>query len=442
VLIPFRTLVDPEVQGEGSIDPLGLALLADRLADWILPGMTARMWRPRFLTAMAAAASILQGLEDEVAHDGVTPPWLILEWYFVEAIADVDEPEAGTFRRIPGIDKARRARRDKVPMNPARYLKTPKVFGFHGVYKRLARHLDIVDDDLRLGDRGYTLVRIWAAEQGIPEFLHPERDDGTAKTRQVLREAVQDSLRSGQTERPRDWRGAEFFVTHLGPHRVGRREAEFLWEALQDARAGPRGEVFRLLRPPEVRRGFQDGNERALLQALRRGASPDLALRMNAIEAYESFCRPLQEAWDHLRRVATLARPAVVGADDAARDGRFTALARTVSQAIDRARPELGESPIAAEFDSLTRPFAMVRDGGDFFEALWNHHVDVQREKPPDGKRSWFEATKDGGLVVRPSYRVDEDVPPREWYVHPYRLHAVGSFIDDLWGLAGGQATP
>jgi hypothetical protein len=32
-LIPYRTLADPEVQGEGSIDPLGLATLANHLAE-------------------------------------------------------------------------------------------------------------------------------------------------------------------------------------------------------------------------------------------------------------------------------------------------------------------------------------------------------------------------------------------------------------------------
>jgi hypothetical protein len=67
-------------------------------------------------------------------------------------MAGAGEAQGGGLRRVPGIDKARQARRDKVPMNADRYLKTPKVFGFDGVYKRLARHLDVVDDGLRLGE--------------------------------------------------------------------------------------------------------------------------------------------------------------------------------------------------------------------------------------------------------------------------------------------------
>jgi hypothetical protein len=233
VLMPFRTLADPETQGEGSIDPLGLATLADRLGEELLPGMRARMWRPRFLTAIAVTATIVEPLEDRLAVDGTTPPWLALEWYYVEAMAGATDGEDGALRRVPGIDKARRARRDGVPMNARRYLKTPKVFGFHGVYKRLARHIDLVDDELRLGDRGYALVRTWAKEQGIHEFLDLERDDGAAKARRALREAVEAALGSGQTERPRDWRGAEFFVAHLVPGRVGRQEAEILWNVAE-----------------------------------------------------------------------------------------------------------------------------------------------------------------------------------------------------------------
>jgi hypothetical protein len=99
VLIPYRSEFDPEIQGEGSIDPLGLAALADRLADWIFPGMTARMWRPRFLTAMAATSVIVEPFEDELAKDGATPPWLIFEWYYVEAMTRLGDEERAAYTR-------------------------------------------------------------------------------------------------------------------------------------------------------------------------------------------------------------------------------------------------------------------------------------------------------------------------------------------------------
>ena len=38
--MPPRSLPDPEIQREVSIDPLGLMSAPDNLADWILPGLT------------------------------------------------------------------------------------------------------------------------------------------------------------------------------------------------------------------------------------------------------------------------------------------------------------------------------------------------------------------------------------------------------------------
>jgi hypothetical protein len=61
--------------------------------------------------------------------------------------------------------------RERVPMGASRYLKTPKVFGFHGVYRRLATHLGLVDDELTLNEYGRRLARIWATEQGYPDLV-------------------------------------------------------------------------------------------------------------------------------------------------------------------------------------------------------------------------------------------------------------------------------
>jgi hypothetical protein len=54
--LPFLTTYDPVTSGEGELDPLGLSSIGDRLADQVLPGLRARMSRPRFLTAIAVAS--------------------------------------------------------------------------------------------------------------------------------------------------------------------------------------------------------------------------------------------------------------------------------------------------------------------------------------------------------------------------------------------------
>ena len=61
--LPSLTLPDPMVSGEGALDPLGLANFGDRLAEELVPGVRARQNRVRFLTAMAVAAAVVDGLE-------------------------------------------------------------------------------------------------------------------------------------------------------------------------------------------------------------------------------------------------------------------------------------------------------------------------------------------------------------------------------------------
>jgi hypothetical protein len=435
LLTPFRTLADPEIQGEGSIDALGLAPLADRLAEWMLPGLTARMWRPRFVTAIAVSSVLTESFEDQIASDHVTPPWLVLEWYYVAAVARLSDAGEPALRRVPGIEKARRAARDGLPLNADRYLKTAKVFGFHGVYKRLARHMALVDDDLALGEEGYRLVRVWEEEQGLHGFSDPDRSTGDGpQRRRAIREAIQDALRAGHTRRDEAWIGAEFFARHLLPNRMGRQEGKFLWERLLDPAAERRGEVFRLLDDGGERSRFAaDRSERAVIGRLRERMSKDLQGRADAIEGYEAVCRPLQEAWDRLCFLSTEARLKVLRVTDAAKDERLRQIAGALRGAIGQARTALAESSCARELEGVIARFDGLNDAGELFEALWDRHVDVQRRKPPAGKRPWFERASDGGLIVRPPYRLHY-VPQRKEYVHPYRLIATASFVDDLLG--------
>jgi hypothetical protein len=147
---PILTLPDPVTTGEGALDPLGLSTIADRLADQILPGLRARMSRPRFLTAMAACAAVCDGIEDQVASDGVTPSYVVFEWLVVEGFSRAAPREHTRF--TPGMMKAQAVRDSGEPMRASAYLRIPTIFGYHGIYKPLARHIGVVDDDMRLGD--------------------------------------------------------------------------------------------------------------------------------------------------------------------------------------------------------------------------------------------------------------------------------------------------
>lgn len=98
---PVMSLPDPKNEAEGGIDPLGMAFIAEHMAEAMLPGLTQRMARPRFVTLMSVGAVATADLELR-AEDGTTPE-IAFEWLVVQALAQVD----GEIFRVPGITKAR-----------------------------------------------------------------------------------------------------------------------------------------------------------------------------------------------------------------------------------------------------------------------------------------------------------------------------------------------
>src|SRR5206468_3310258 len=185
-------------------------------------------------------------------------------------------------------------------MNPNRYLKTPKVFGFHGVYKTLATHSKVLDNRLMLSENGNQLLKIWEQEQGLSGYRDGEKSQGEgARLRGLFQDAIKASLQSCQTEKPASWAGAALVLNHLAPHRPGSNERKFLWELLVDKSVDLRGELFVNLRDKSLLKKFSDEqSERGLLKGIRPRVSEELRRRLDAIEAYENFCRPLHESFD------------------------------------------------------------------------------------------------------------------------------------------------
>ena len=141
--LPLLTEADPAVTSEGTIDPLGLYTISDSLAVRLVPGVRERQLHPRFLTAIAVSLLLSEEFdEDVVASDGVSEPWQVFEWYVVEGLVR-SLADSSELPGLPGREKSANAIRDKVPLSAARYLKTPSVYGFHGVYRLLSRTLGV-----------------------------------------------------------------------------------------------------------------------------------------------------------------------------------------------------------------------------------------------------------------------------------------------------------
>src|SRR5438034_1416784 len=92
---------------------------------------------------------------------------------------------------IPGSQKVSRALRFGRHLGADAYLKTPTVFGFTGVYLRLARGLQIVDDDMRPDEGGYELLGKWERDQGLGGLRAGGEGPG-AELRDEFRSAVED----------------------------------------------------------------------------------------------------------------------------------------------------------------------------------------------------------------------------------------------------------
>lgn len=427
---PLLTERDPIDSAEGGIDPLGMEALADTLAVRLAPGVRERQKHPRFLTAMAVSLELCGSFdEDALAPDGVSEPWQVFEWYLVEGLVR-SAPKAER-AGLPGSLKADRAIADGVPLSAKRYLKTPTIFGFHGVYRQLARTLG-VEDGGRLGELGFELAAVWAAEQGLAGFVGTGAGPGQS-ARAQLRDAVQAGLEKGATARSANWSGWEFFRRHLAPYTAGRREAAFIARALLDDARGFRRDIIEFLVSENGRAAWEAaGSERDFYRALRATAREELRVLLDAIDAFEVFARLCHDAFQDCRCEMTRRSGQKTSPKALAALPSVKLAARRVPDAFADAMEKLAPVGEAARCSEAFRGLAEPSSAAEWAERLLDHHRKTQRQKPPNGKNPWFERFDDGSVMIRPDYRTDQPAAGDESYVHLFRVRSLWQFAKDL----------
>ncbi len=420
---------DPKVAGEGNLDPLGLGQIADRLAVELVPGIRERMSRPRFLTAMTVGAVVLEELEDDGATSGVAP-FLVWEWLVLESFvrSEVDHPD---LKSVSGIQMTRYAMRDHGYLDAASYLKTPGIFGFHGVYKRLAIRLGLLDGELRPGPTSQELLDVWAKTQGFGGF------NETAELLNSWRRLIAKALNreSPSTKGLLTSISAAEIAQAFSPGRAPALERRKLRSLLAGEGLHELG-AFRTLWDLLATQGSNELSEREIHTQLAKRAEKWAPL-IRAVQAYETFARTLQDAFDSLRAEAGARYE--VGLDPAEHGVGPTFGAQTRSLAVDYHRAEetlsglhgaLGS--VFTTFHERFEPFATASTAS-LPELLLLHHERIQDAKPPEGKRSWFDRLGNGRVFLRHPYRLDDDWAPRPGeYLHPYRSNAIASFLRDL----------
>ncbi len=435
MLMPFLSEADPRISAEGSIDPLGVYAIADALAVRMIPGVRERQQHPRFLTSIAVSHLLCSEFPDDlISADGVSEPWQVFEWYLVEGMVRTTK-EKGLLRGLPGQDKAAVAIKDGVPLSAKRYLKTPTVFGFHGVYRALSRDVEVERAD-RLGDLGNALVAAWEKEQKLADFSGS--GDGRGKTvRGRLVDAIQDGLESGCVARKSGWIGWQFFSDHLGIYDAGPLEARVLRDALLDPISGARKEVLEMvisssgreLCAEELSKKFP--SERRFHTALIDVASPELKQLLQAIDAYERFARLLQDAFDevlfrlsrHQQRIKPNELAGLKGVKLAA-----TGIPDIFTEVSERLSPFGEEVRFQENYSDLAERVSV----SEWLEKLMEHHCRVQLTKPPAGKAPWFDRFDDGSFMIRTGYIRETGGRLDDSYVHSYRTWSLWSFASDL----------
>lgn len=434
MLAPLLTEEDEPDRPEGSIDPLGLYPVADALGVSLVPGVRERQSHPRFLTAMAVSLAVCGELEGEIAADGVSEPWQVFEWYLVEGLVRALRGDEAQLQGLPGREKAALAVRDGVPLSATRYLKTPTVFGFHGVYRLLARTLGI-ERSGRLGMAGYDLLNVWSDEQGLTGF-HASIPGRGSEWYKRLRDAVVDGLAHGAVDRKAGWAGWTFFRDHLAHLRPGPEEAAAIWGALADRDGGYRQPIAEFLLSDHGQRLWRDtGSEQIFHRELRRICKPKLKTLLAAIDAYETFARLLHNAfYDCL-----LAMSQTSGKTTQTMLAQYPSVveaSRRIPELYPNVLERLAPYGESLRFQTAFQDLANRLPPAQWVAALLAHHKGVQHRKPPGGKAPWFERFDDGGWVIRPAYRQEGPRQDREGYVHAYRTQSLWSFAIDLGRVA------
>lgn len=429
VTFPFLTSYDPPGTSEGTLDPLGLYQIADQLAIQLVPAVRERMQRIRFLTAMAVGAMVGEGLEDDPRQRDASP-YLVWEWLVVEALIRETGDDPSVWG-VPGALVARRALAQHGYLDARSYLKTPRIFGFNGVYKRLAMRLGLVDVHLRPGPNAAGLVDAWARDLGFGGL----NDAKPMLSRWTV--AVRRSLGEKPPRTKPNWSSGAWaeLARSFAPAGSRAREKRYLRNSLHAADDRRLGALTTLW---QLQSGFDnEGFREELLHDRLEKREPTYGLLIKAIRAYESFARRLQDAFDVLK--AEVARLDAQGfaATGIASDRDFKQSTKGLHERFEAAHRNLGEVTVNNVslqniFGERFVSFAEPMDAGTCALALCTHHEVVQRAKSADGKRPWFDRIGKDRIYIRHAYREPRrDIQP-DRYVHDYRGWPIRRFYFDL----------
>lgn len=420
--LPRLSEFDPPVVGEGSLDPMGLAAISDRLADRLVPGVRARMQKVRFVTTMAVGSLVVESLWNEVPADDVSTPAICFEWLVLEAFTRRfrgHEVPAG----LPGSVKTRAVIERGERLSADTYLKGPRVFGFHGVYKPFAVDSKVVTDDLEPDTQAADLARCWEREAGLVGFTDNTRGTQGARFRARLTSETRNALREGRcVTRVGSHLFGEIAKT-LHPDEAGPSERAMLRQVLSTGEHALRNELANYL--PSTKDVVPDN---VLIGTIQSKCSRELKAVIDAVETYEQLSKVLERAFRHICACSHSMGSQPINRSLFHKDEVLIECAKRVPAAFQKALDAMIRIDAVYDIEQRMAEFAVPLRADEFGELLLAHHEKIQRQKAPGGKRSWFDPFRDG-WVVRGAYG-SAPVPDLDGpYIHPIRVSTLHQFM-------------
>ena len=469
-MLPFPTeLDDSDVAGMGA-DPMGTLAGAERLADRILPAMTARMWRPRYLTFAAIAAQVSrQGAVGSDQAAILSDARMSFERLFVSALVRKDGADGweAALEGLQGRRLARRAYDEGKPLTASNFLSGAAVNGPFGVIARLARAIGIVDDEELPGTSGVwdELVAAWGRDSRLPGFVHPDQDRNSVGSK-LLRHWAETAREATRTKgRTGIWPGDKAGIwmelrDQLRPDVIGKDERAVLRKNL---RADPiRARVMSILYQERTR--YEELNDRydnnrgaieyrALTKIIKPalgsdGLEAEISAAITAALAFEDASAVLQAAFEAflwgLKRSGGSAKPDVVirKAGDRFWEkllDRASTSARDLELAVKclQKYPALDKSELCEPLQQLHDVLGVAQGSTvRFLDSIKTRHLSVQKDKD---RLPWIDFS-DKWILGR-GIAEDQDQPPsyEKVLIHPFRIQNAVAFLKALKGLGNAN---
>ena len=420
--LPRLSAYDPGAVGEGGLDPLGLASVADRIANLLAPGLRARMSLPRFVTASAVGAIASQSLRELTGDQGNTTVDIAFEWLVVEGM--VRHPGQARTEGLPGSQKASRAKAAGQRLSRRTYLNGPRVFGFTGVYRPFSRDVRVLTEEDSPGENSARLVSAWERDFKLPGFVDGVSGTEGGKLRKAIADACEQSLKQEKCAAPANGQLLQDLSKYLAPREAKLNERRVLRELIVTGEHEVRNELAAKLVGNLPAVGIP---QREMALQLLPGASKPVKQALQASIDFEDAATALDNVFRRFLAHASQHHGAQISTSEALKSPGLAELAPKIGGLVRKAL-ESAERADPVLRQDMARSFELFQSGmgpAQFFDVLVERHEQVQADKK---KLSWLDQL-DKKWVVRIPYRNQSIDLKDEIWTHPMRLVTLAKFL-------------